>query len=146
MASRMRWLIAGVVAAAALGPAAGATIAVSESVQLQWEQLIPQDGSAGGGSGQVVPRGVVQHGELTPSPEGLGGLVHDWSYDHRHQRLCLACTMEWVTPGNLTRRLDRRNAPDEQDPRRAGYATSEADPPVRFNCQGEVTEFRLRAA
>ena len=34
---------------------------------------------AGGGSGQVVPRGVVQHGELTPSPEELGGLVHHYN-------------------------------------------------------------------
>jgi hypothetical protein len=75
----MRWLIAGVAAAAALGSAGSPTIAASQPVQLQWEQLIPQDGSAGGGSGQVVPRGVVQHGELTPSPEELGGLVHDYN-------------------------------------------------------------------
>jgi uncharacterized protein len=79
MASGMRWLIAGVAAAAALGSAGGPTIAASQPVELQWEQLIPQDGSAGGGSGQVVPRGVVQHGELTPSPEELGGLVHDYN-------------------------------------------------------------------
>jgi uncharacterized protein len=79
MASRMKWLIAGVAAAAALGLVARATIAASEPVQLQWEQLIPQDGSAGDGRGQVVPRGVVQHGELTPLPEELGGLVHDYN-------------------------------------------------------------------
>jgi hypothetical protein len=75
----MTWLIAGAAAAAALGLAAGPTIALSESVELQWEQLIPQDGSVGSGSGQVVPRGVVQHGELTPLPEELGGLVHDYN-------------------------------------------------------------------
>jgi uncharacterized protein len=79
MASEMRWLIAGVAAAAALGSAAGPTIAAAQPVELQWEQLIPQDGSAGGGGGRVVPRGVVQHGELTPSPEELGGLVHDYN-------------------------------------------------------------------
>jgi len=67
-----------VAAAAVLGPAAGPTIAASGPVQLQWEQLVPEDGSARGGSDRVVPRAVVQHGELTPSPEEFGGLVEDY--------------------------------------------------------------------
>jgi hypothetical protein len=79
MASTVRWLIAGVAAAVTSGLAMGPAIAASDSVQLQWEQLIPQDGSAVGSSGPVVPRGVVQHGELMPAPEEFGGLVHDYN-------------------------------------------------------------------
>jgi hypothetical protein len=85
MRSRTASLIGGVAAAAALGWAAGPTFAASDSIELQWEQLIPQDGSGQDAMARLVPRGVVQHGGMTPLPDDFGGLVHD--YDGERVRL-----------------------------------------------------------
>jgi uncharacterized protein len=84
MRSRSAHLIGGAVAAA-LGVSAGAALAASDLIELQWEQLIPQDGSDQDASGPIVPRGVVPHGGLTPLPDDFGGLVHD--YDGERVRL-----------------------------------------------------------
>jgi uncharacterized protein len=85
MRSRTVRLIGGVAAAVALGGAAGATLAAPDSIELQWEQLIPQDGSGQNAGRQIVPRGVVPHGGMTPLPDDFGGLVHD--YDGERVRL-----------------------------------------------------------
>jgi uncharacterized protein len=84
MKSRSARLIGGAVAAA-LGVSAGAALAASDLIELQWEQLIPQDGSDQDASRPIVPRGVVPHGGLTPLPDDFGRLVHD--YDGERVRL-----------------------------------------------------------
>jgi hypothetical protein len=84
MKSRSARLIGGAVAAA-LGVSAGTAFAASDSIELQWEQLIPQDGSAQDATRPIVPRGVVPHGGMTPLPDDFGGLVHD--YDGERVRL-----------------------------------------------------------
>ena len=85
MRFRTASLIGGVAAAAALGWSAGPTYAGSGFIELQWEQLIPQGGTGQDAMAQLVPRGVVQHGGMTPLPDDFGGLVHD--YDGERVRL-----------------------------------------------------------
>ena len=41
--------------------------AASDPIALQWQDLMPQEGRAGGSSDDSL-RGVVQHGEMTPAP------------------------------------------------------------------------------
>jgi uncharacterized protein len=85
MRSRTAHLIGAVAAAAALGGSGGATFAASDSIEIQWEQLIPQNGAGPDALDRVVPRGVVPHGGMTPLPDDFGGLVHD--YDGERVRL-----------------------------------------------------------
>jgi uncharacterized protein len=78
MRSRSAHLIGGAIAAA-LGVSGGAAFAASDLIELQWEQLIPQDGSGQDARRPIVPRGVVPHGGVTPLPDDFGGLVHDYN-------------------------------------------------------------------
>ena len=56
-------------------------------VEIEWEQLIPRSGWLHTSASGLVPRGVVQHGQLTatPDPGDAAGLVND--YDGKRVRI-----------------------------------------------------------
>jgi uncharacterized protein len=85
MRSRTAHLIGAVAAAATLVGSGDETFAASDLIEIQWEQLIPQDRGGQDALDRVVPRGVVPHGGTTPLPDDFGGLVHD--YDGERVRL-----------------------------------------------------------